>query len=355
MHKNTRRSIFLFIASLFGVTQAQPILAVNFDQIPQGALSLAQVKTDWPGVTWANGLTEGRVSVLGTPDPHQAQFIRITYPQGAFGPSQGGAQWRSNFGGKADTMFTSYWVRPSADFDFVKGGKLPGLCGSQCNTGGEIPTGSDGWSARMMWRTGGAVVLYLYYPDQTGTYAVDFPLMINNAEVKFTPGTWSKIKTQVILNTPGTKNGIVRCWFNGTLALEQKGLRLRDQDTMHVDQFYFSTFHGGNDATWAPSRTVTMDFDDFIISTIDPDGASSIPYSKTIKQSLLRPILNGNHLWIPKASQDWMIRILDQQGKTLFEAKKLGNTPTIELPSLHTQTQIVITGNEQSWVIPYTR
>ena len=50
--------------------------------------------------------------------------------------------------------------------DFVKGGKLPGLFGGEGNTGGGIPTGMDGFSARMMWRGSGRVVQYVYYPDQ---------------------------------------------------------------------------------------------------------------------------------------------------------------------------------------------
>lgn len=37
-------------------------------------------------------------------------------------------------------------------FDWVRGGKLPGLCGADCITGCKDVTGLDGWSARQMWR-----------------------------------------------------------------------------------------------------------------------------------------------------------------------------------------------------------
>ena len=44
-------------------------------------------------------------------------------------------------------------VTVGGDFDFVRAGKIPGLAGGRTNTGGRKPDGTDGWSARMMWRT----------------------------------------------------------------------------------------------------------------------------------------------------------------------------------------------------------
>jgi hypothetical protein len=52
-------------------------------------------------------------------------------------------------------MRLSYYVRFSENFDFVKGGKLPGLFGGVGNSGGEIPDGTDGFSTRFMWRRNG--------------------------------------------------------------------------------------------------------------------------------------------------------------------------------------------------------
>jgi hypothetical protein len=38
------------------------------------------------------------------------------------------------------------------NFDWVRGGKLPGLCGAECQTGCKEVTGLDGFSSRHMWR-----------------------------------------------------------------------------------------------------------------------------------------------------------------------------------------------------------
>lgn len=290
----------------FSISSAATFVEATFNQAPTGLYSLTEIKKEWPGVTWEDGVAEGRVSVL---DAYAGNGIRVTYPAGSVGPSQGGAQWKSLYASTKDTMFSEYWVRPSANFDFVKGGKLPGLCGSQCNTGGNVPTGSDGWSARMMWRTAGKVVLYLYYPDQPGTYAVDFPLSLNNADVLLQPNTWSKIRTQISLNTPGLKNGTAKVWFNDQLALDLTDLRLRDQDSMHINQFYFSTFHGGSDATWAPSVTCTMDFDQFWIGT---DESSTAVRTKPSFQNNMR--IENRFIMLPPSQQNWTVNWFDEKG-----------------------------------------
>lgn len=64
------------------------------------------------------------------------------------------------------------------DFDWVRGGKLPGLCGAECQTGCKTVSGLDGFSSRQMWRPcvwppehpdnsincqGGKVVAYVYH------------------------------------------------------------------------------------------------------------------------------------------------------------------------------------------------
>jgi hypothetical protein len=64
------------------------------------------------------------------------------------------------------------------NFDWVNGGKLPGLCGADCLTGCKETNGLEGFSSRHMWRpcvwppehpdnqincTGGKLVAYVYH------------------------------------------------------------------------------------------------------------------------------------------------------------------------------------------------
>lgn len=54
-------------------------------------------------------------------------------------------------------MMVSYEVAFDTDFDWVKGGKLPGLRGGNLDgcSGGNQADGDNCFSARLMWRQGG--------------------------------------------------------------------------------------------------------------------------------------------------------------------------------------------------------
>lgn len=199
---------------------------------------------------------------------------RVFYPFGTYS-SPGGCQYRSNFGlypipaSPREEAYVRYYVRFDPDFNFVQGGKLPGLCGAGCNTGGSKPTGYDGWSARIMWRGNGKVVQYVYHIDQPTEYGEDFPWDLN-CQKYFIPGKWHCVETYIKMNTVtggvGDYNGIIRSWFDGELALERTNVRFRHTTSIKIDKFYFSTFFGGSDPSWAPVKDEHSQFDNFIIS-----------------------------------------------------------------------------------------
>ena len=255
-------------------------LRADFEADAPGPYTRAQCLTSFPGVTWDNGLTgESRVSVVvGGDTANGGHAIRVTYPVNSLGPTgtngnpASGAQWRSYFGGRADTLFARYRFYIPDGFDWVKGGKLPGLCGSQCNTGGNVPTGTDGWSARLMWRAGASLVQYLYYAGQGGTYGTDVVWKRDGIPLVVQTGKWHAVQVRICLNTPGTgggqgaSDGRVTGWYDGVQAIDTAGFRFRDLDTMHVDQFYFSTFFGGSTNDFRPTKDERIFFDDFEVS-----------------------------------------------------------------------------------------
>lgn len=269
------------------------VLQVGFDAEPVGDYTFAACKAAFPGVTWNNGLDAGdsRVRVIeGGDSSWSGRALRVSYPATCLGPSGTGgalacgAQWRSNLGTARDTLMLRYRIYFPEGFEWVKGGKLPGLCGSQCNTGGNPPTGTDGWSARIMWRTAGSLVLYLYYPGQSGTYGTDLVFKDSTGKpLSVQTGRWHELTTRICLNTPsptgaGLSDGRVQAWYDGHLALDSSGFRLRDRDTMHVNQFYFSTFYGGSTTDFSPPSDNRIFFDDFLIAdTIPTIRPSSVP------------------------------------------------------------------------------
>jgi hypothetical protein len=101
-------------------------------------------------------------------------YIETCYPAGSSAPSSGhpgGAQAQLHMAAAPlDDATLTYQVRFPVGTQFVKGGKLPGLCGGQCWTGSN--NGPGGWSTRFMWRAGGAGEVLLSDATTTG-YGTD--------------------------------------------------------------------------------------------------------------------------------------------------------------------------------------
>lgn len=93
------------------------------------------------------------------PSPSGA-VLQVTYPKGGFGSSASGAQfyslWNST-GAAFKTMLLTYEVAFDPTFDWVRGGKLPGLRGGPDPNACDGGSRSDGtcFSTRIMWRKSG--------------------------------------------------------------------------------------------------------------------------------------------------------------------------------------------------------
>jgi hypothetical protein len=239
--------------------------------------------TDWQ-TYWgvqskgAWGLQEN-TAVISDPTGKFAKVLRVKYPKGSASPNAvrnegaplGGAQFYAKLGmTPQDALLLSYSVRFSDNFEFVKGGKLPGLYGGSAVSGGNIPDGTDGFSTRFMWRKNGDGEVYAYLPSST-----EYGTSIGRGNWRFKPGVWYKIEQEVTLNQPGKADGRVRVWLDDRLVLDQNGLTFRTVNTLKIEGIFFSTFFGGEDTTWAPSKDVSADFADFKVSK--PSGVASSP------------------------------------------------------------------------------
>ncbi len=273
---------FLGLACVLFVhkANAREFLHADFEVDSLGPYTLVRCKADFPGVTWDNGLSgQSRVSVVtGGDTAGSGHALRVLYPARSLGPTgtggalPSGAQWASIFGGNADTLYARYRVFFPKGFDWVKGGKLPGLCGSQCNTGGKVPTGTDGWSARLMWRENASLVQYVYSAGQTGAWGTDLVWKQNGKPLVVETGRWHEVQVKISLNTPGSNggqgktDGRVTGWYDGVLALDTTGFRFRDLESMHITEFYFSTFFGGGTPDFESAQDNRIFFDDFAVS-----------------------------------------------------------------------------------------
>nr|WP_157593999.1 heparin lyase I family protein [Rubripirellula obstinata] len=220
--------------------------------MPPGKLDRDTLKSHNPSVLWAK--TAGRLELVR--QDAKPDVLRVSYPAGGWGSKHSGAQIKFALP-PTQTKTVQYRVRFANDFDFVKGGKLPGLAGGSATTGKRRPTG-DGWSARFMWRRGGDAVLYLYHLDQRKSHGDDFAL-----GVRFKPGVWHTIKQRVTVNSDQERDGRIEVWFDQAKVLDASSLRLQSDNQAPVDRFYFSTFFGGTGDEWAPKQDQVIDFADF--------------------------------------------------------------------------------------------
>ncbi len=97
-----------------------------------------------------------------------ATMLQVFYSEGSINPArrpQGGSQFYAapiDLRNARSVTF-AYSVFFPSDFDWVKGGKLPGLYGGRTGcSGGDAA--DDCFSTRLMWRTRGAGELYLVRP-----------------------------------------------------------------------------------------------------------------------------------------------------------------------------------------------
>lgn len=262
-----------------------------------------------------NGFDQSRVYVDRGEARVGSASLRFIYPAGQAGAGSTGGQMPLDFAA-TDEAYTSYWLRFSDNFDWGgtnEGGKLPGLAGGDLCSGGATCTGTNGFSARLMWRPAGKAVLYLYHMDKPGKFGEDIDLKEpDGTNVFFTPGEWVHVTERVRINSvsngQANADGLVEVWINGTKVLRQTGLRFRTNSD-RVNSLYFSTFHGGNDSTWAPSVSCFTWFDDVRIGRTYDDvkmpGSSGGGATVTVRAKML----NG-------ASDKLELRVDDQTVQT---------------------------------------
>lgn len=233
---------------------------INFDQHDEGEYSEYAFKNDWFCPTWQMGRQQIQVKSGGRNQQGKALYIKL--PQYAAGCGQKKClNWKPKLGGKFHALEYSYWVKFADNFDFVRGGKLPGIGNNHAATGGNKATGENGWSIRVMWNHDGKLGQYVYYPDQHRRYGDFFPW----DAPAIRKGQWYQIKTQVHLNKAGQRNGTIKTWLNGRLVLNKTDLRFQNADNLPIERLLFSVFYGGNDHTWAPKRDNYLWIDDWII------------------------------------------------------------------------------------------
>ena len=249
----------LLLVIELGSLKAQ-VLALSPKGQP-GPCSVAQWKQDWPGCEFEDGVREGHLQIQRLPSGELAW--RVLCQAGRIGPEQGGSGWRwpLPMGGVLGLRL-SYDLRFEEGFEFVKGGKLPGLCGGpKTITGGEHCSGFEGWSMRLMWRRDGRAQAYVYHPRMPKKYGEEFDFP---SDFRFIPGQTQRIEIELRINSIGSADGSLRVRARQSeqapwkLLLHHQAMEWTRREGIAIDSLLWNIFHGGNDSSWAPQQTCAL-------------------------------------------------------------------------------------------------
>jgi hypothetical protein len=158
-----------------------------------------------------------------------------------------GFRWQADIAGTATMACLTYRLKLPRDFQFNKGGKLPGLFGGDGPAGGKDVDGASGFSARLMWRQHGAGEVYAYIPGKPDGRG----LSIDRGAWTFPRGRWVELQQEIVLNTPNVADGVVRIWLDGQLRLERRDMLFRTTPSLGFAGVMADIFYGGKTAEWA--------------------------------------------------------------------------------------------------------
>ncbi|MEX0654359.1 MAG: polysaccharide lyase [Phycisphaeraceae bacterium] len=169
-----------------------------------------------------------------------------------------------------EVLYTRYYLRFGENWVPGRGGKLPGPAGTygQTGWGGRIPDGTDGWSARGGFRQDPddenktQLFFYTYHMDQPGKWGENMHWDIDG-HGSLENGKWYQIDMEIRLNTPGEKDGVLRGWVNGNLAMERTNIRFRANNDLKIEQFWMNLYYGGS---WTAPHDMHVDWDGVTLS-----------------------------------------------------------------------------------------
>ncbi|KAI9497833.1 hypothetical protein BDB00DRAFT_802086 [Zychaea mexicana] len=233
--------------------------------------SASSFMADQWGISTSNFYGNTDVSFESDPITQNGTVLSVLYAAGSYSPSgtksndgsMGGVELNAvPIDGNFDSALLTYELAFAENFDWVLGGKLPGLFGGSPDescSGGNQATGSNCFSMRLMWREAGAGEAYAYIPDNSicGSGSVqcndEYGISFSRGVIQLKTNQWTKLEMYVKINNATESNGILQVWQDGSLVINQQSLKYRTSNAIAVSSLMFSTFFGGGDTKYATS------------------------------------------------------------------------------------------------------
>ena len=122
--------------------------------------------------------------------------MRFHFPEGSIGPTEGGGQWYTELDSGYYELYFSYRIKFKPGFNWVLGGKIPGIRGGPSWEGFGAPGWSDGYIVLLMWSSAPRIRFYYYHHDMDHLYgnSEDWNYLIES-------GIWYNITIRIVMNT----------------------------------------------------------------------------------------------------------------------------------------------------------
>lgn len=153
------------------------------------------------------------IDLLGAPDKATAQ------------PAGAGFEWAPQLIEGPRAGCASYGLYLDPKFSFAAGGRLPGIFGGRSGEDRDAP---DAFSARLSWDADGKLEIHGHMPGLASSRSV----ANERGETLLSRGRWIAVDQEVVLNTPGRNDGVLRVWLDGKLSVESRNVAFRtDKDS----------------------------------------------------------------------------------------------------------------------------
>ena len=136
-----------------------------------------------------------------------------------------GFTWAPQSFRKPETACLTYSVFVPEGFTFGRGGRLPGLSGASFDTDEASDGQKSEFSTRYTWSNDGALDVLGKFPGWSEARAMGVGASGRGIAMK--PGQWTELEQEIVLNTPGKNNGILRVWQDGKLVVNKKDIVFR--------------------------------------------------------------------------------------------------------------------------------
>ncbi len=237
----------LALLALDGPSPPQSLLFADFESLRPGRVSDAAFADEFGGNRESiSGLDDSFIVDVGE---SAGKVYRLWLEGGTIrgSPSSGnhGIALVVPLAKQVDNACIRYHVRFGENFDWSKGGKLPGLSGVAPGVSPTLPAGGGnpgdkGWSGRLVWGSNGSVASYVYHPRQPYKYGQGFGWSQGVDDDR-----WHVLRQCYRMNTVGQQDGVLRAWLDGAMVLDRTDMVYRLKNTVHISHLMWSIFRGG--------------------------------------------------------------------------------------------------------------